>query len=171
MQKLYKTLKFGLIKTCQPGNLYWKPLNTIVDQAKETVCLLTSLDFGIDPIFESLFIPYLVLIKLMAIFVILYRFAYWNKSNDISLLMAIYLYFAGAMVDAITFLNYLGISVLYNVLLRKLKSITVSNSAFIKALVSNHKLIGTWDNFDNKENVADKRIGDIVKFRSVTILW
>ena len=80
-----------------------------------------------------------------------------------------YLYFAGVRVDARTLLNYLDILVLYNVLLRKLRSITASSSAFIKAQASNRKLVGMWDNFKYRENVAGKKISDTVKFRSVTI--
>lgn len=110
--------------------------------------------------------------KLVAILVILCRSAHRNNSNYVPLLVAMYLYSAGARVDAITLLNHLGISVLYNVLLRKLRSITASSSAFIKAQASNRKLIGTWDNFEYRENIAGERIDDTVKFRSVTMaLW
>lgn len=83
-----------------------------------------------------------------------------------------YLYSARARVDAITFLNHLGLSVLYNILLRKLRSITTFNAAFIKKQAFNNKLVGMWDNFGYRENVAGKKIGDIVKFRFVTMaLW
>lgn len=80
-----------------------------------------------------------------------------------------YMYSAGAKVDAITFLNRLGLSVSYNVLLRKLKGIISSSAAFIKEQASNYKLVGMWDNFEYQENVAGERISDIVKFRSVTM--
>ena len=110
--------------------------------------------------------------KLLAILVILCRSAHRNNSNYFPLLVAIYLYSAGAKVDAITLLNHLGLSVSYNVLLKRLRSIMSSSAAFIKQQATNCKLVGTWDNFEYRENVAGERIGDIVKFRSVTMaLW
>lgn len=81
--------------------------------------------------------------KVVAIFVILCRSAHQNASNYFPLLVAIYLYLAGAKVDAITLLNHLGFSILYNVLLRKLEDIKASSTAFIKEQVSNCKLVGT----------------------------
>lgn len=34
------------------------------------------------------------------------------------------------------------------------------------------RLVGSWDNFDYRENVHGERVGDTVKFRSVTMaLW
>lgn len=172
VQKLCKTLGFSLIKTCQPGDLDQKPLDIIVDQAKETASLLTSLVLGIGPTSRSPLTFYLVSMKFVAILVILCRSAHENNSNYIPLLMAMYLYSTGARVDAITLLNHLGISVLYNVLLRKLRRITVSSSAFIQAQAFNRKLVGMWDNFEYRKNVADERIGDTVKLRSVTMaLW
>ena len=83
-----------------------------------------------------------------------------------------YLYSASARVDAITLLNYFGLSVLYSVLLQTLRDIKASSAAFIKEQVFNCKLVGTWDNFEYRKNVAGERIGDIVKFRFITMaLW
>lgn len=81
-----------------------------------------------------------------------------------------YLYSAGA--DAITLLNHLGLSVPYNSLLRKLRDIKAHSAAFIKKQATNCKFVGSWDNFEYRENVAGERIGDTVKLRSVKMaLW
>ena len=104
---------------------------------------------------------------LLAILVILYRSAHRNNSNYFSLLVAIYLYSAKAKVDIITLLNYLGFSVLYKVLLKRLRNIMLFRTAFIKQQTINCKLVGIWDNFEYQENIADKRIGNIIKFRSM----
>ena len=115
---------------------------------------------------------HLTLMKLLAIFVIIYKSAHWNNSNYVPLLIAIYMYLASTKVDIITLLNRLGFSVSYNVLLRKLKGITTSSEAFIKKQASNYKLVYMWDNFEYRKNVFKKKIEDIIKFRSVTMaLW
>lgn len=142
MQKLCKSLSFGLIKTCQLKDLNWKPLDIIVDQTKETILLVISFILGIDLTSKSLLIFLLVSVKFVVIFIIFCKFAHQNNSNYILLLVIIYLYFAGARVDAITLFNYLGISILYNMLLKKLRSIIASSSTFIKAQASNCNLIG-----------------------------
>lgn len=46
--------------------------------------------------------------------------------------MALYMYFAAAKGNAIIFLQQLSFFILYNILLKKLKSITISNTIFIK---------------------------------------
>ena len=174
VQKLCKSSGFGLIKNREDsGDLDREPLEKIVSQAKETAPLLTSLVLSIGPTTSLTSVTtHLASMKLVAILVILCRSAHQNNSNYIPLLIAMYLYSAGARVDAITLLNHLGLSVSYNVLLRKLRSITTSSATFIKEQAFNNKLVGTWDNFEYRENVAGKRIGDIVKFRSVTMaLW
>lgn len=61
---------------------------------------------------------YLVSIKLLAAFIIMCKSAHWNNSNYILLLVAMYLYLAGAKVDAIMLLNHFGLFVLYNSFLR-----------------------------------------------------
>lgn len=110
--------------------------------------------------------------KLVAIFIIIYRLAHRNNNNYIFFLIAMYMYSAGARVDAITLLNYLGISVLYNILIRKLRNITTSSIAFIKEQTSNNRFISMWNNVEYRKNIVDKRIGNIIKFKSMTIvLW
>ena len=48
----------------------------------------------------------------------------------------------------------------------------MSSITFIKKQASNNRLVGIWDNFEYGENVASKKIGDIVKFKSLTmVLW
>lgn len=94
--------------------------------------MMTSLMIGVGPTSRSLLTSHLTLMKLLAIFVIIYKSAHWNNSNYIPLLVAIYIYLAGAKVDIITLFNRLGFSVSYNVLLKKLKGITTSSAAFIK---------------------------------------
>ena len=162
-----------MIKNLESGALDQEPLETIVSQAKETALLLTSLVLNVGPTtFSTPHTSHVVSMKLVAILVIMCRSANQNNSNYIPLLIAMYLYSAGAQIDAITLLNHLGISVSYNVLMRKLTNITTFSVAFIKEQASNNRLVGTWDNFEYQENIAGKRIGDIVKFRSVTMaLW
>lgn len=62
--------------------------------------------------------------KFVAILAILCRSAHQNNSNYLPLFVALYLYSAGVKIDAITLLNYLGLSVLYDVLQKRLKAIT-----------------------------------------------
>lgn len=57
----------------------------------------------------------------------------------------------------------------YNILIKKLRNIIISSIIFINEQASNNRLVGTWDNFEYRENVASKRIGNIVKFRSITM--
>lgn len=172
VQKLCRTSGFGLIKNNQSGDPNQASLENLIFEAKELAPIMTSLVFGIIPILRSLLTSHLALMKLLAILVIICKSAYWNNSNYVSLLMAMYIYSADAKVDAITFLNCFNLFVLYNMLLRKWRGITTSNAAFIKEQASNCKLIGMWDNFKYWENIAEKKIGDIVKFRSVTMaLW
>lgn len=46
------------------------------------------------------------------------------------------------------------------------------SATFIKYQATNCKLVEIWDNFQYGENVADKKIGNIVKFRSMIMaLW
>ena len=144
----------------------------IVTNAKEKAPLLTSLVQNIGPLSKLAITSHLASMKLLAIFVIFCRSAHRNNSNYFPLLVVIYLPSARAKVDAITLLNHLGLSVSYNVLLKRLRNIILSSTAFIKQQAANCKLIGTWDKFEYQENVADERIGNTVKFRSVTMaLW
>lgn len=75
---------------------------------------------------------YLASIKLLAILVIMCRSVYRNNNNYILLLVDMYLYSARVKVNAITLLNHLGLSILYNSFLRKLRDIKAYNAVFIK---------------------------------------
>lgn len=86
---------------------------------------------------------YLALMKLLAILVIMYKLAHRNNSNYISHLIAIYLYFAGVKVDAITLLNHLGHFVIYNSLFEKMREIKAYNTTFIKQQATNCKFISS----------------------------
>lgn len=134
VKKLCKSSGFCLIKNKeQSGILDWEPLEKIVNQPKETTSLLMSsvLSVGLTTFLTSV-TTYPTSMKLVAIFVILCILAHQNNSNYISLLIAMYLYSAGACIDIITLLNHLGLLVTYNVLLRKLRNITTSSATFIK---------------------------------------
>lgn len=115
----------------------------IIIIAKAKALLLTSIVQSIGLLSMSAMIFHLALMKLLAILVILYRSAHWNNSNYFPLPVAIYLYLAGVKVDAITLLNCLGLSILYYVLLKRLRSIILARATFIKQQVTHCKLVGT----------------------------
>lgn len=170
VQKLCRSSGFGRVDKRRSGDLDREPFEDIVNQAKETAPLRTSMVLGVRPSSDTRLTSHLASMKLIAILVIMCRSAHQNNSNYVPLLVAMYLYSAGA--DAITLLNHLGLSVSYNSLLRKLRDIKAHSAAFIKKQATNCKLVGSWDNFEYRENVAGERIGDTVKFRSVKMaLW
>lgn len=71
-----KSLGFRLIKNNQLENLDQVPLKIIISQAKKIASLITSFVFSIDLItttFITFFTSHLTLMKLMAIFIIIYR--------------------------------------------------------------------------------------------------
>lgn len=161
-----------MVTNLHSGEIDWSPLESVVNDAKTKAPLFCSLITSVGPSLSRSTNSHLISRKIVAILVILCHSAYQNNSNYISLLIALYLYFAGVRVDAITLLNHLGLSVSYDVFQRKLKNIMTSSIAGIKAQDSNCKLIGTWDNFKFRENVHGERVGDLVKFSSVTMaLW
>ena len=92
---------------------------------------MTSLVFDIGSILKDFLTSHLASIKLLAIFVIIYKSNYHNSSNYVPLLIAIYIYSISSKFDIITFLNHFGLSILYNMLLKKLRSITISSAIFI----------------------------------------
>lgn len=162
VKKPCKSLRFGLIKNKKSGVLDWEPLETIASQTKETVSLLISLVLSFETTTLSTpYTSYVASIKLIAIFIIMCASAHQNNSNYILLFIAMYFYSASAQVNAIILFNYLGILVLYSILIRKLKGIPISSMVFIKEQVSYNRLVDTWNNFEYRENVAIKRIEDI----------
>lgn len=167
-------LGFGQADDTRPGEIDRTPLESIIDVAKVNAPMLTSLISQMGPLAKSSNSAshHLGEMKLVTVLVILCRSAHRNNSNYLPLLIALYLYSAGARVDAITLLNHLGISVSYNTLQRKLKNISSESVRWIKMQATNPKLVGTWDNFEYRENVNGERVGDKVKFRSITMaLW
>lgn len=132
VQKLCKSSGFGQVDKSRPGDLDREPLENIVNQAKETVPLIISMMLSLRSNSDTRLTSHLASMKLLAVLVIMCRSAHRNNSNYIPLLMAMYLYSAGAKVDAIMLFNYLGLSVLYNSLLRKLRDIKAHSATFIK---------------------------------------
>lgn len=148
-------------------------MDNIVQVSVEKAPLISGLVLSVGPTsFFRLPDSHLVSMKIVAVLVILCRSAHRNNSNYFPLLIALYLYSAGAKIDAITLLNHLGLSVLYKVLQSKLKDITLMSKQWIKQQANNRQLVGTWDNFEFRDNVYSERVGDLVKFRSITMaLW
>lgn len=91
--------------------------------------MLLSLVKNVELILKSIITFQLVSMKLVAILVILYKSTYQNKSNYILFFIIFYLYLASTKINTITFYNYLGLFVLHNVLLKKLRKITKSSAA------------------------------------------
>lgn len=75
---------------------------------------------------------HIVSMKLITILMVLCRLAHCNNSNFFSLLIALYFYSTSAQVDAIMLFNQMGLTVLYNVFLYKLKAITFDIALWIK---------------------------------------
>lgn len=80
--------------------------------------------------------------KIIVILVIFCQLAYCNKSNFLSLFIALYIYFVEIKIDAIIFLNHLGLSILYKILLKKSSDITSISKLYIKKQSNNTQLVG-----------------------------
>ena len=133
---------FGMINTTATGCMDLSPLEGVVKQSQLTASLLSSLVRSVGPSSRSPTAAQLVAMKQVAILIILCRLANQNNSNYLPLLLALYMYSAGARVDAITLFNHLGLSVSYNVLRKRLRDITQASLATIKAQASNPRLVG-----------------------------
>lgn len=105
VQKLCKTPGFGLMKSNQPRDLDQESLENVVFEVKDIALMINSLMLSIGPISRSPLTSHLASMKLLAMFINICRSAHQNNSNYILLLMTIYIYLAGAKVDAITLLN------------------------------------------------------------------
>lgn len=157
VQKLCKTPGFGPTSNIQLGKIDQTPLKSIVNIAKTTVLMLTSLVNNIGPLAKSLNITsYLANMKLVTILITICKSTQRNNSNYLSFLITFYLYFAGAQVNTITLLNHLGLSISYSTLQQKLKSISFESPCWIKMQLSNPKLVGTWHNFKYHKNISNK---------------
>lgn len=143
IQSLCKTPNFGIVTPgLRPGEINKKPLIEIVDLAQKKALQLTSMILSIDLSCRSSDL-HVVSMKLVTILVILCRLAHCNNSHFLPLLIALYLYSAGARVDAITLLNQMGLTVSYNVFLYKFKAIASDSALWIKQQASNLRLVGT----------------------------
>ena len=55
---------------------------------------------------------------------------------------------------------------------KKLRDIASTSKRWITEQATNCRLVGSWDNFKFRVNVQGERVGDTVKFRSITMaLW
>lgn len=90
--------------------------------------------------------PQLIATRTVAILVILCRFARRNNSNYLPLLIALYVYSAGARVDAITLFNHLGPSVSYDVLQKKkkLRNITSTSTQWTRKERMHTQVVVEW---------------------------
>ena len=140
VQNLYNIPAFGIIKPIL-SDLDRQTLESIISVAKDTALLLASFLLGIRPTSFLRQIKHLNT-KLIAVLAILYRSVHRNNSNYLPLFVTLYLYFAGARIDVITLLNHLKLSVLYNVLQKKLKAITFLDISWIRQQSTNCKLVG-----------------------------
>lgn len=99
------------------------PLENIIKKVQKKVLLLNSMIIAIGlsswrtSSISSVAYSWLVSMKIVTILIIFSCFAHQNNSNYIPLLIARYMYSAGAWLDAITFLNHLGLLISYGILL------------------------------------------------------
>lgn len=143
VQQLCRTPGFGLMaKVGQPGWVDREPLEKITTTAKENAPMLSKMITSIGPSRNSQS-THLMAMKIVAVLVILCRTAHRNNSSYLPLLIVLYLYSAGARVDAITLLNRLGLTVSYNVLQKRLKNIAVDSACMIKKEAINPRMVGT----------------------------
>lgn len=159
--------------TASAGKLDRSPLEMIITDAKKSAPFSSGfvLGAGLISCAKTSIGLHLADMKVVAVLSILCRSAHRNNNNYLSLFIALYLYSAGAKVDAIILLNHLGISVSYNVLQKKLKEIISLSMILIKKQSTNCKLVGSWDNLEYRENVHSKQVEDTVKFKSVTMAF
>lgn len=132
VQSFCKTPSFGLAtesKSC-PREIDQHLLKNIIQETQKKVPLLSSMIMTVGPSswrtaasISNATTTKLVNMKIVIIPVIFYCSTHWNNSNYVPLLLALYIYSAGARVNAITLLNHFGLLVSYNVLQRKFKDI------------------------------------------------
>lgn len=118
VQALCKTEGFGMVDISCPGDVNRTLLESIVSVATNTAPLLCKMitAVGLSSWHTPANASHLAAIRIVSVLVILCRSAHRNNSNYIPLLIALYLYSAGARVDTITLLNHLGLLISYNVL-------------------------------------------------------
>lgn len=148
VQSFYKTPSFGLAtqSTSSFKEINQRSFKNVIKEAQENVFLLNSIIIAIElsswriSLSSNVAYFWLISIKINTILVILYCSIYWNNSNYIPLLIALYLYTAKAQGDTITLLNHLSFLLLYDVLKKKLKEIIISIISWIKSQGSNPHL-------------------------------
>ena len=116
VQTFCKTPCFGAIDPKQGINKHL--LEDIVKVVTEKAPLINSIVLGVSPTSQFNDTPklYIISIKIVVILFIFYCSAYQNNSNYLPLIIALFFYLAGVKVNSIILLNYLGLSVFYNVL-------------------------------------------------------
>lgn len=113
------------------GTVNKGPINKVVETVKSKAFMISSIVFDMGP--SSCNLPsHLVTMKLIAILIILYLSAHRKNSNYILFFIGLYFYFTDAKTDAITFFNYFDLSVLYDILQKKLKNIISMSKNWIK---------------------------------------
>lgn len=137
LQTLYKIPSFGTASTDNLNRIIDKSqLNEIIDVAHIKAPLISSMVFSVGPTshlpLSTSSSKQFVFMKLITILVILCRLAHQNNINYFPLLILLYIYSVVTQVNAIILLNYLGLSVLYPVLLRKLRDIITTSQKWIK---------------------------------------
>lgn len=149
VQALCKTLYFKTFKEDLAGTTNNTLLNDVIDIATKKAPLISSIISGVGlSRFSQSSNLHQTAMKLVAVLIIFCRSSHRNNSNYIPLLIALYMYSAGIKVDAIILLNRLGLSILYNILQKKLWDITSTSKQWIKQQATNRQLVGTWDNFE-----------------------
>ncbi|MCJ1470909.1 hypothetical protein MMC07_009557 [Pseudocyphellaria aurata] len=146
----------------------------MVAKASRLAPLLTNFITSISPASRAAteYGQHVTDMKIITVLTILCRSAHRNNSHYLPLQLALYLYSTGARVDVLALFNNLGLLVSNNVLQNQLANLASKRMRMIKDQNTNRKLVGTCDNFEYRENVHDKRVGDTVKFCSVTMaLW
>lgn len=109
-------------------------MNNIIEVSINKALFVSNLVLNVEFISSFLsFNLHVIRIKIVAVLVILYQLAlYYNNSNFLLFFIALYMYSTRAKIDTITLLNNLGLSVLYKVLLKKLKDIILASKLYIK---------------------------------------
>ena len=138
-----------MLSDTQPGQINLTPLENIVQSVTTSAPRLCSMICSLGLSRQTVYIDsHLVQMKIVAILTILCRSSHRNNTSYIPLAIGLYLYSAGACVDAITLLNHLGLLVFYDALQKKLRKLSHTGKQWIKSQQSNKKLVGTWDNFE-----------------------
>lgn len=152
-----------MTKIKQSGWVDQEPFKKIATTTKKNTPILNKMitNIKLSWNFQN---THLMTMKIMAILVILCQTIHKNNSNYLLFLIILYLYCAGAWVNAIILLNWLGLTIFYNVLQKRLKDIAANSACMIKKKAINPQIVGIWDNFEYRKNMHKKCISNKVKF-------